>query len=84
MKKSIIVFTLLTLSLFVIPMISAKALEIVPDGILNKFENFKECFGGAEKSCHRFDYDKNGIVGLSDFGKFVQKYNKRVKLTHQI
>ena len=75
MKKTI-VFTLLVLSLLVIPMVSAQE---VPNGILNKFDNFIDCFAETEKECHQFDYDGNGVVGIADFGKFIQKYTKMIK-----
>ena len=75
MKRKI-VFALLVFSLFAFPMVSAKALETVPDGILNKFDSFLDCFAGIERECHQFDYDRNGVVGLADFGKFIQKYTK--------
>ena len=78
MKKTI-VFTIFIVALLVIPIISANELTSVPKGILDKFDNFKDCFGSAEERCHQFDYDKNGIVGLADFGKFIQKYTKMTK-----
>ncbi len=74
-----IIFTLLVMTLLIVPMISAKELTIIPNGILNKFDNFRECFGGLEKSCNQFDYDKNEVIGFADFGKFIQKYSKMVK-----
>ncbi len=78
--KITIMFTLLTLSLFVIPIVSAESFEIVPDGILNKFDNFVDCFGEeVEGKCSQFDYDKDGIIGFADAFKFIQKHSKMIK-----
>lgn len=54
--------------------------DYVPNGIMNKFYNgFVDCFQGIDKSCHQFDYDKDGTVGFGDFGTFIGKYTKMVK-----
>ncbi len=74
MKKLTIL--LIALSFIATP---AFAKDVAPNGILNKFENFRECFAGIEKECNQFDYDNDNVVGFRDFGKFIQKFTKMVK-----
>ena len=54
-------------------------LVVLPNGLSNKFDNFSNCFGTIGKRCNQFDYDRNGVVGISDFGIFSQKFTKMIK-----
>ena len=86
MKKPTMYLNLLTLSfLLVVPMVSAGVVETFTDGILNKFDNFMDCYFNSdiEKRCHQFDYNKDGVVACPDAGKFMQKYTKMVRQNSQ-